>query len=115
MAKVTHIRDASGIEVTARSGKTFVLKVLNGYEVMNVDDLAMDASGNLRVMRIPYLRALASIVAIKDGEKSTPFGPIRSEIDVQKWAQTLSASDMEDLLAESGKSYAAKPDSLKNE
>jgi hypothetical protein len=115
MAKVTHIQDASGSEFTARSGKTFVLKVLNGYEVMNVDDLAMSQDGNLHVMRIPYLRALASVVGIKDGEKVVPFGPIRTEIDVQKWAQTLSASEMEDLLAESGKNYAAKPDSLKNE
>lgn len=115
MAKVTHISDTSGIEFTARSGKVFTLKVLNGFEVMNIDDLAMDEQGNLRVMRIPYLRALASVVSVKDGEKQAPFGPIRTQIDVQKWAQTLSAGDMEDLLAECGRHYAGKPEALKNE
>jgi hypothetical protein len=116
MAKVTHIGGAaSATEFTAPSGTVFLLKILNGYELMNVDSLAMGQDGGMQFMRMPYVRALASVVGIKDGEKTLPFGPIRTEIDLQKWGESISGPDMAELMSECGKHYSSgKPELVKN-
>lgn len=113
MPKVTHINPSEvSSEFTARSGKVFALRTVTMDELMDADDLALDEqTGKLRAMRIPYLRALVSIVSV-DGK---PFGPIRTEIDVKKWARTLSGSDAEDLLERYNKANEVQAPDLKNE
>lgn len=115
MPKVTHITEApsGAIEFTARSGKVFELKRVSMDEIMDADDLAVDEeTGKLRVMRIPYLRALVSVVKV-DGK---PFGPIRTEIDRKKWSRMLSGSDAEDLVDQYNKINEVKSAAeLKNE
>lgn len=120
MAKVTHVGGVpagEATEFTSRSGRVFMLRQLNGYDLMMIDDLAVSPEGNLRVMRIAYLRALASIVGVKNDEGTVaPFGPLRTDIDVQKWAQTLSAVEMDDLQSEYNRRNNPKSDTnLKNE
>ena len=94
-----------------RSGRTVVLKALNGYELMLIDDFAVGQDGQLRMMRIPYLRALASLQSVNDA----PFGPIRSEIDVQRWAQTLSADELSELVEVVNAPAKESVEQIKNE
>lgn len=106
MPKLTVVQSdesAALVEFKAKSGRTFALKGLNGYELMQADDLAMSPEGNIRVMRIPSLRAMSSVRSI-DG---VPFGPLRSEVDVQKWSERLSSSEMEQLQEECSKRFGS--------
>lgn len=78
---------------------------------MAVDDLAMDPQGNLRLMRIPSMRAMASVKTI-DGHAAPP---LRTDIDVQKFAQSLDASELNHIVSAYNKDFeATTPEKLKN-
>lgn len=102
---------ASTRSILLRSGREVTIKPLNGWELMQIDDFAIEADGQIRAMRMPYLRALASIQAIN----GAPFGPIRSQIDVQRWAQTLTADEFSELLEKTTLSQTSESvEQLKN-
>lgn len=93
------------------TGRTFVLRALNGWEQMSVDDLAMDPQGNLRIMRIPSMRAMAAVKSI-DGHAAPP---LRTDIDVQKFAQSLDASELDHIVRVYSETFTVNtPDKLKN-
>ncbi len=114
MALITMVEnDRPTQEHTLRSGRVVSIAELNGYELMLADDLAVGDDGMPRMTRAPYIRALCSLRAAG----GTAFGPIRTAIDVQRWAQTLKGDELQEITEIVFADRLAKesPNDLKNE
>lgn len=114
MAKVTTASDpipAAASSVTTSSGKVVVFRTLTLWDEMQLDDLALDEKGNpTHFGRLPKIYMLAAIESV-DG---VPFGPIRTSIDVQKWASKLSGQDGREMYDAYLSRNSLTPDKLKN-